>query len=811
MDSWRQDLIYGIRKLLRAPGFTLISVLTLALGIGVTTAMFNLINLLLLRPYGYQDPEQLVVVKNANQEREIEDSDLSFVDLVELQRRSSSFQEIGGYEKEHFNVGQGDQALWVKGARASAGLFRALRGRMILGRGFLPEEDQAGGPRAVVLSETLWRSHFAAAPGVLDTRILVDGEPHTVVGVVANEGQMPDPNEAILFVPIAQQLDPGDLGLRRKRTFHTVARLRPGTTAEQASAELRRIGGDLAGLYPDTHDGWRTSALPLREYRSRELGGLLARLFAVAGFVLLIACVNVATLLLQRGADRQRELAVRMSLGADRSRLTRQLLTENTVLSMVAAGAGLIVGYWIFRLTINAIPDGEIETYLTRFVVDLRLLGFLVGVVVVTVLLFGLAPALILSQNNLAAPIKENGGKSSAGVARRRLRNGLIVTEVALSILALTAAGLMARSFLQLVHVEPGFDPRGILTMKVALPEEQYSAKEQRVAFYRELQRRIETLPGVRSAAAGRERPLADWSRTMISLERQSEEEAKNNPSIYFQLVNGDYLETIGQRLLQGRAFDSRDSLPTPRVALVSQAAAEHFWPGQVPVGQRFRASPVLIGSESWVTVVGVVANTLHDGLRSSAQLDIYLPYEQTAYGNLELFVRTDGDPLALIEPIRREIRALDAHLPSDDTSTMEDTLAESLWTERMSLILLCVFGALALVMAGVGLYGSLAYSVTGRTNEIGIRMALGAKPIDVLKMVLREASLLVAAGLIIGLGLSLLAGRALASLLFQVSTYDVATYAIVTVTTTLVALIASGLPARRAAQIPPKEALRYE
>jgi putative ABC transport system permease protein len=803
------DFKYGMRKLFRSPGFTLTAVLTLALGVGVITAMFNLVNGLLLRPYAYELPEQLVVLKTTQPPDNDDEADLSFTEFSEIIRRSQAFQEIGIVETDNYNVGRGDSAFWVKGARASATLFRVLGGTPILGRTFLPEEDLPNGPAVVLLGEGLWRRSFGANPAVLNSRIVVDGVMRTVVGVIPASAQIPEPSEASLFVPVSLQQDASKFELRSKRTFFSVARLKPGFTAERATADLRSVDAELRRLYPDTEAEVSTKVLSLREYRSRDLQGMVLRLFLLASLVLLVACLNVATLLIQRGVGRQHEMALRMSLGADSSRIVRLLLTENLILSLAGAVTGVLIGYWLFTFVIHSIPAGLIEDSLTRFTFDLRLIAFLAATALVTTLIFGLAPSLILSRRDVFVQLKAGTNRTSAGTGQRRLRSLLIVGEVALTIVALIAAGLMVRSFRELLQLNLGYTTENVLTIKISPPESQYPERAQRIGFYTRLLDRVKGLPGVRAAAAGRERPLANWTQSSLTLENQSPDEARNNPPVYFQLVSGDYFHACGQKLERGRLFTPGDSFGAPKVAIINETMHRHLWPGQDPIGKRLKVSRVVTGHEDWLTVAGVVGDTLHTGLRDEPVSDVYLPYEQSGFQSLELLVRTNGRPESLIEPIRRELRAIDANIPSDDTATMQEVVGEHLWSEKTSLILLTVFGMLALLMAGVGLYGAIADSISRRNNEIGVRMALGARPADVLRLIFAEASLLVGTGLVLGLVASLIAGRILSSFLFKVQAYDAFTYAAVSVLTCLVALVAVGLPARRATQIRPTLALR--
>jgi putative ABC transport system permease protein len=803
------DLIYGMRKLHRAPIFTLTAVLTLALGVAVVTAMFNLVNGLLLRPYPYNAPEQLVVLKTTQPPHADDEADLSFTEYSEIIQHNRAFKDIGIVETGNYNVGNGGSAFWVKGARASASLFRVLAGKPILGRAYLPEEDLPKGPQVVLLSEGLWRRSFGASPTILNSRIMVDGVLRTVVGVIPASAQIPEPAEASLFLPVQLQQDASKFDLRSKRTFFSVARLKPGFTAEQATADLHSVDTELRRLYPDTEAEVTTKVLPLREYRSRDLQGMVLRLFLLASLVLLVACFNVATLLIQRGVGRQHEMALRMSLGAAPSRILRLLLIENFILSLTGTMTGVLIGYWLFTFVINSIPAGLIEDSLVGFFFDLRLIVFLVATALITTLIFGLVPSLILSRRGMFIQLRTGTNRSSAGKGQRLLRSALIVGEVALTIVALIAAGLMVRSFRELLQLDPGYTTQNVLTIKISPPESLYPERTQRIAFYTRLLDRVKNLPGVRAAGAGRERPLASWSQSSLTLENQSPEEARKNPPVYFQLVSGDYFNACAQKLQRGRLFTSGDSFEAPKVAIINETLHKRLWPDQDPIGRHLKVSRVVTGHQNWLTVVGVVGDTVHTSLRDKPSADVYLPYEQSGYQSLELLVRTTTRPESLIKPIRRELHDIDANIPSDDTATMQEVVDEHLWSEKTSLILLTVFGTLALLMAGVGLYGAIADSVSRRTNEIGIRVALGAQPADVLRLILAEASLLVGTGLAIGLTVSFIAGRVLSSFLFKVQVYDVLTYATVSVMTCLVALVAIGVPAWRSIRIRPTLALR--
>ncbi len=802
-----QNLRFAVRSLLRSPGFFAVAVLTLALGIGTNTAIFSIVNALLVRPYPYREPDRLVLVRSVNPKIDESNGDISLQDFRDLREQSEAFEDAAAIRLRRYNLASIDEPVRVRGAQVSASLFPLLGGRPLAGRTFAPAEDTPGAEKVVVLTEPLWQRAFGSDPAVVGRTITLDGQPATVVGVVPPAAQFPDTDAAELFVPLA--LDPA-ASPRDDRDFLVLARLAPGVSVPEAESQVEAAAQRLAQVHPDTNASWGARVMTLRDFRTRRFRSLSVVLLGVVGLVLLIACVNVANLLLQRAAVRQREIAIRSAMGANRSRVVTQLLTESLVLAVLGGGLGLLLSMWGLKLLVRSIPQ-QIPSYLNDFGIDGRVLAFMLGISLLTAMLFGLVPALRLSRPNLVETLGDAGARASGGVKAQRLRTGLVVLEVALSVMLLVAAGLMTKSFQRLQNVDPGFQPAGAVVLEVTLPRGGYSEPHQKVGFVETVLERLGAVPGVQAVGFTDDLPIGDPDTVRYTVAGQSAEQGRENPEIGLQVIGGDYFGAMGIPLLRGRGFGRADAAPEAAPAVIVNARlAEVAWPGAEAVGQRLK---VHLEEETWMTVVGVAADVRARALADErVPPEIYVPYTVLpGFDTLSLTVRAAGDPLALAPALRAEVRRVDADLPVTDIRTFEVVLARALWLQRFSSVLFTVFAVVALLLAAVGIYGTVAYSVAQRRREIGIRMALGARAADVVRLVVRQGMAPVAAALVLGLIGAFALGRAMRRLLFEVGGTDPAVFVGVTLLIATVALVASYVPARRATRVPPVSALKLE
>lgn len=806
MSHLLQDLRYHLRAMLRNPGFFAVAILTLAIAIGAITAIFSILNALLLRPYPYPEPEELVVVRAMNPQLDVDNASVSFVDFTDFRQGSEAFDDLAAIRTREMNLGGVDEPTRVRAAEVTAGLFGLLGGQPVMGRTFRPEEDRPGATPVVVLSRSLWERMFNADPDILGTTIDLDGTQHEVIGVVPPEAQFPDTDMAELFVPAAR--DPAQLP-RESREELVIGRLAPGISAQEGEAELAGIAARLARDHETSNEGWGVSVRTLREFRTQRFSTLSLILFGVVGLVLLIACLNVSNLLLQRATHREREIAIRSAIGAQRSRVLAQLLTESVVLALAGGVLGLLLAYWGLRALVRAIPQ-QLPSYMNDFGIDLRVLLFLLAIALVTAVVFGLAPSLKLSRPDLRQSLSDSGARSGTG-GSNKARSSLVVVEIALSVILLIGAGLMIRSFLKMQSVDPGFEPRNALALEITLPENRFADAVQKTQFLDRAVERLASLPGVESVGAVSDLPLDDGAYIAFGLEGQSDDQAQANPLVAFRSVRGDHLEAAGVPLLEGRRFDNRD-LGEPRSAMVSSNLARRLWPDERAVGRRIKL--LVSGEQYWVDVVGVVGNLapLRPG-DDDERFQVIVPYpflEGLAFSDLALVLRTAGDPLDVAPSVRKEMQALAPGLPVEIKS-LQEAVDETLWFQRITSMLFTVFAGIALVLAVVGLYGAMSYSFAQRTREIGIRMVLGAEPGDVLRMVVRQGGVLIAIAVAIGLAGALGAGRLLGRMLYEVRGTDPVTFIAVILLVVLVALAAVWVPARRATRVQPVTALRNE
>jgi putative ABC transport system permease protein len=804
LDVLVQDLRYALRSLAKTPAFTAIAILTLAIGIGANTAVFSLVNAMLLRPYPYREPERIVRVYSTDLESGRQGG-MSYPDLVDLAARDDVFEAVAAVDREPYNVRSGDTTVYLQGAQVNASLFDVLGVTPLLGRTFRPEEDLPGADSVVVLGERIWRSHFGADPAIVGKTVQIDAEPYSVIGVVPRGAGYPD--EANLWVTL--RLAPGSQR-RGSHWANTVARLGAGVSMAQAQAEASTLAEQLAQAYPESNEGAGVSLVGLHESRTGDFSALLVALLGAVGFVLLISCSNVANLSLARAAARERELAMRAALGARRSRLLSQLLVESAILATAGALLGLLVGIWSVPALVARIPVALPDWIVLDL--DGRVLGFTVAVSMLATMFFGLLPAVRASRPDLHESLKGTGTGDSAK-RHQRARSALVVVEVALSIVLLVGAGLMIRSFLQLASRSPGFDTERAFMMTTAFSDSTYPEGEQRVAFYNEVREGLEALPGVVAVGGITQPPLrGGWSTNAFSVEGQSETEHEMNPPALTHAVTAGYIEAAGISLLRGREFGPTDVRGPAEVVLVNRDLAERYWPGADPIGERIKfGAPA--SDWPWMEVIGVVENTSQVDMTSEQLPEIYYPYDKFAgyYGRITWVVRTAVDPESVMAVARGEVQRLDPDQAVYDLMTLGTAFDESIWSSRFFATLFWMFGVIALALAAVGLYGLMGYTVARRTHEIGVRMAMGADAGSVVAMVLKQAVTLVAIGAVLGLGASLALSRVLASNLFEVSPSDPVVLLGVTVLLTIVALVATLVPARRATRVDPLIALRNE
>ncbi|HMD06825.1 MAG TPA: ABC transporter permease [Candidatus Acidoferrum sp.] len=824
MNTLIQDIRIAIRLMLKNPGFSLVVVLTLGLGIGANTAIFSVVNAVLLRPLAYKDSGTLVNVWGKFDKQGIPRNWLSEPEYWDLRDRNESFSELGAYSLgDGANLTNHDSPpTQVSTPQATASLFQILGVQTALGRIFTADEDQPGRNHVALLSFALWNSQFASDPKIIGKSIELDGEPYVIVGVLRKDFFLAGKQD--LWIPLGlNRAKPQDRG---SHYMHVTARLKPGIPLAQASAEMDRFAGQLERenpLYYTADSGWGMYLVPLKEQIVGHVRPALLVLLGAVAFVLLIACVNVANLLLTRASAREKELSIRAAMGAGRARIVRQLLTESVVLAAAGGALGLFLAYWgVYALRVF-VPDNIPR--MDEVQVDPLVLGFTLVISLLTGLVFGFIPAWQAGRANLQDTLKETGQSTSAARGSRRLRGFLVISEIALAVLLLVGAGLLIRSFQHLLVVSPGFEPQHLLSMRVSLPAKVYPDGTPVQTFYQKLLNRVKTVPGVQAAGAISELPLSESYSSGSTFVEQSSATDIPRATQFANLpyIEADdraaapgYFEAMQIPLLRGRFLTDADTATAPFVAVVDRDFANRFWPNEDPIGKRISIDAVAKSNPPipiWRTVVGMVGHVKHYGLDVEGREQAYFPHAQYPYfeRSMYLAVRTSLEPASVTSAIRQEVFAIDKGLPLYDVRTMDQLLANSVVQPRLNLTLLVAFASIALVLAAVGIYGVMAYTVTQRTHEIGIRMALGAQREDVLKQVLREGAQLAAVGLALGLVGSLAASRLIATLLFGVRPTDPLTFAAVAVILASVALAACYIPAQRATRVDPLTALRYQ
>jgi putative ABC transport system permease protein len=808
MTNFMQDLRYSFRLLLKNPGFTLVAVLTLALGIGANTAIFSVVNSLLLRPLPYKDAQQLVWIWGTNPKNDIAQEVASAPDYADWKSQNQSFEEMGAFSRTALILNADNEPERLIGGAVTDGFFSVLGVQPKMGRVFLPEEDKPGANRVVILSEGLWQKRFGADPNIIDKSITLTGNSYTVVGVMPADFLNPRPGDrqpAEFWVPL--RLNYATAG-RRGDFLGVIARLKSNVTLAQAKADMQNIASNLETQYPATNDGWGTKVLTLHERFVGDVSRPLLVLMGAVCFLLLIACANVANLLLVRASTRRKEIAIRAALGASRLRLTRQLLTESVALSLIGGALGLLIAVWGLNLLVAFIPDNLPR--LNEIALDNRALAFTFTIAVITGIVFGLIPALQASTPNLNDCLKE-GGKDTANLGgSNRMRNVFAVVEVAMALVLLAGAGLMTKSFLKLQDVNPGFDTRQVVTMQVQLPSTRYKEDEQLVNYGVQLLEKISTTPGIAAASLVSDVPLTGGGDFLaFGIEGITRSPSDPIQDAETHGVSPDYFKALGIQLKRGALFTVQDTLNSPGVVVISETMAKRYWGDEDPIGKRI----TLNGGDdpTWMKIIGIVSDVRHSQLDKEPYPQMYAPIAQQPRRTLTILARSSADTAGIIPAIRNQVKELDSNVPVFNVQTMEQILADSIAQPRFIAILIVLFACLALILAAVGIYGVISYGVTQRRHEIGIRMALGARPSEILQMIVGQGLKLVLVGIGLGLVAVFLLTRLMLTLLFEVSATDPLTFLIVSLILIAVALLACFVPARRAAQTDPMVALRYE
>ena len=804
MDSLWQDIRVGWRSLWRTPGFACVVILILGLGIGANTMIFNIANAFLFRPWPYMDFQRNALIGGVDLAHDEQSLEVSFPDFVDVRARSKTFETIASYTESQAYMTLGKEPERFDATWVTPGLFAVYGATPQLGREFIMEEEEKSRALTVImLSDRIWRERFGADPKVIGRTVKMNGRIREIVGIAPPEFRFPE--TADFFIPT--YLEPREEA-RSSRYLHVVGRLKPGVSFKQANAEMAAIGSALAKEYPESDRGTTLRVATYREAAAEDIGPMIAVMMAAVGFVLLIVCANVANLLLARGAGRRREIALRFALGATRGRIVRQLLTESLILSVLGGAVGLLLAVWGRDLVLGSIPI-ELPFWM-KFDTDLNTVLFMLGASVLTAALSGFTPALHTSEVDVHEALKEGGQHGSTGKGRNRLRGALVVAEISLALVLLAGAGLMIRSFLGQVEQRTAIRSDHVLTGAFTMPIAVYPNNAAKLAFMDRVMPAVAALPGVRTLSSVQTLPLSrnSWDRS-VWLEGEATGADAPRRQLYYGVIRPGYFQALGIPLRKGRDFDAHDDTSAVRVAIVSETAAKKIWPGKDPIGQRFKWSSD--DTTGWKTVVGVVGDVQQqiDGKRPPSH--IYTPHFQDPLQTVVLVIKHEGDAASLTAAVRRVLQSQDPDMPLYEVRTMDESIQRAMWENRIWVSLMTVFATLALIIAAVGIYGVMAYSVAQRTQEIGIRMALGAARRDVLRLVVGQAMRLTVIGVGIGLAGAYAVTRLMASVLFGVSATDPPTFIGVTVILGLSAVFAAWLPAERATRVDPMVALRTE
>lgn len=811
MSGVVQDLRYALRQLRKSPGFTFVAVLTLALGIGANTTIFSVMNATLLKPISFPDPNRLVLVWQTFGKNPDNYNIVSAANYWDFERQSRVFEGMALFDSagRGYNLsdsGGSREPEQVSGVRVSASFFPVLGVQPFLGRTFLKEEETRGKDHEVILSYGLWQRRYSADRALVGKSIKIDGEDFTVVGVMPREFHWEFwSGHRQLWVPVGYT--EGDK-IRGGNSFISFARLKPGVTVAQARAEMEGIGTRLSQQYPNDDADMSATVVPMGDFGLEGLRRVVWALIAAVGFVLLIACVNIANLLLARGAGREKEFALRQALGAAGSRIARLLLTESMLLALLGGVSGLVLAVWSTKLLPAMLPAEGLNLPLRQvstIPVDRWVLGFTVLVSCLTGILFGLAPALSALRGGVAEPLKDGGRGSTAGDGRR-LRHVLVASEVALALVVLSGAGLMIESMSRLLGVDPGFNPKNVITMSMSLPQEDlYNGPPAHALFCRYLDERVSAIPGVMAVGAVGHLPMEGDAGRSFAVEGQHDPGPGHRPGAHYSVACPNYFKALGVPVLAGREFTHQDTIATPGVVIINQSMAQRFWPKENPVGRR------IFEDNSWLTVVGVVGDVRHWGLDTGVESQFFRPYTQAAWPVMSVVVRTVGPPMTFMPAVKKAISEVEPDRPVSGIETMQNIVQDSLGPRRFPTLLLSAFALLALVLATVGILGVVSYSVAQRTHEIGIRMALGARATDVLKLMVSGSMTWVVVGIVFGVAGSLGLTRLLGTLLYNVKPSNPVVLGSVSLLLTGIGLLATYIPARRATKVDPMVALRYE
>jgi len=806
MDQLARDLRFAARSFRRSPGLTLAALLALGLGVGATAAIYTVVDAVLVEPLPYPEPDELVLLIDSNPEAGFPRFSASPPNFADWREQSESFEHMAAFSRANLALdAPGVEPERLSGATVGAGFFEALAVEPLHGRVFRPEEDLPGGESVAILGHGLWQRRFGSNPEIVGRTVTVNGQARRVVGVMP--GGFAFPSEVEIWVPLALEIDPNQRGAHY---LGVLGRLRDGVALDAAQTEMTAIAARLAEEYPNSNEGWGVNLFRVHELVVEDVRPYLRIVAWAVAAVLLIVCAIVANLLLVRAARRERELAVRTALGAGRGRLARQLLTETVLLSLAGGALGLVLGLWGTRALVALNADDIPRA--AEIGLDPSVFLFTFGVALAAGLLAGLAPVVHAARADLQGSLKEGTSAAGEGGRARFLRKALVLVEVAVAVVLLVSAGLLLRSLIQLQGISPGFEPEGVMTAMVSLPDAGYPDDAARAPFYRQLLERLEAVPGVEAAGAGFPLPLSGGGYFLsFGIEGRPAPPPQDSPSAGIRFVTPGYLEALEIPLLDGRRIAEADRADSRQVAVISRAMAERMWPGESPLGGRFTFGDPTAPDASWMEVVGVVGDVRHGDITAEPDMEVYLPMDQNPFSVATLVLRTSGDPQTLTAGLREAVRAVDPSLPVYRVETLEQVVGGALADQRFSAVLLGVFAALALVLASLGVYGVISYAVAQRTRELGLRMALGAPRERVLRLVLGQGMVLVAAGVGVGLALAFVASFLLRSLLYEVGFADPLTYAAVPALLLLVGVTAVWLPALRATRVDPMVALRAE
>ncbi len=822
MNTFWQDLRFGARMLLKKPAFTLIAILTLGLGIGANTALFSVVNAVLLSPLPFHEADRLVALGQNSPRDRAALSNLSHRNFVDWRAQNKVFEEIAAYYGSTFTLtGQGE-SVRLRGTVVTHSLFNVLKAAPLLGRTFLPEDDQAGGGsagRPAILSWDGWQQYFGGDPKIIGRTLRLNGDAYVVVGVMPAQFAFPvEAQPALIWTSTARDAENTNQGSilvqRGYRGWRAIARLKPGVNLAQARAEMNVIASKLATQYPETNRDMGITTVLLLDSLVSNIRMTLLLLLGAVGCVLLIACVNVANLLLERAIVRQREITVRLALGASRWRIARQLLTESVVLAGLGGVLGLLLAWWGKDLLVALSPEGIARIGETRL--DARVLIFTALVSLVTGALFGSAPALAASSVSLSESLKEGGRGAGAGARLSGARSLLVIFEIALALVLLVGGGLLLQSLVRLQRTGLGFNTENVLTFGFSVSNEALGGgpnvgAQQRGDFYRQVEERLKSLPGVTGVGVASSLPLSgSGPSTGLNIEGRTEEPG-SGPMGLIHSVGVDYFRTLAVPLLKGREFTSRDDLKGPPVLIINETLAKRLFPNEDPIGKRIRPSFSTAGPTRMREIIGVVGDTKHFGPRDEATLEIYFPQAQQPFETMAVVLRASGDPRGLTNSVRESLRALNKDVPVFRFRTLDEYFARTLAPARFNTLLISLFAVVALVITLVGLYGVISCAVSQHTHEFGVRMALGAQAGDILRLVLKQGMTLALAGVALGVAGAFALTRLLTDLLYQVSATDALTFALIALLLTTVALLACYIPARRATKVDPLVALRYE